>query len=90
MARWIDDERDWLPQSDRGKPAGPPAEAPRAVADDPPSIPTAVWIPVLCPHCGSRDCPVVASPKANAPGVRYHHCRACETAFKSIERLIRR
>jgi transcription elongation factor Elf1 len=39
-----------------------------------------------CPHCGSTQTEVASTRrKAGQPTVRYHACRGCQAAFKSVE-----
>jgi len=68
--------------------------SPRAEAEPPPAPvttrpiepPAVLWVPIRCPICSSKECPVTASPKPNAPGLRYHRCSDCGATFKSLER----
>jgi len=70
---WLDPEREWLGPRPRKTPE-PPEETEK--------LAVVAWSPVRCPHCDSRDAPVTAT---RAGGLRYHRCRGCGQAFRSIE-----
>lgn len=84
MARpWIDPE-EWGPEDLDGDPRAPaPTPSPAAPLQD--TLRVVVWMPIRCPYCRSQDCPVTSSGPAVLPRTRYHTCRACGQAFKSIE-----
>lgn len=45
------------------------------------------FVPVRCPECGGKRCPVTSSGPFRASNrVRYHKCQDCDHAFKSVER----
>ena len=80
MSRWlegVDDEAEGRRRR-RRKGARPRPEPP---ADDPDGLPVAVWVPILCPVCGSRRhrC------EGTHGRVRYHDCTDCGARFKSLE-----
>lgn len=69
--------------ADAAIPAGPEPEPSAPIeSDDPPREDGVVrYVLVRCPECGSSD---TAITRTSRP-IRYHKCRACNHAFKSVE-----
>ena len=82
MGRWIERDGDWFEREHQAPAPDPPAPPPAPSEE---RVAVVIWVPVFCPHCHSRDCPVTATLPAR-PGMRYHHCRVCDCRFKSFER----
>lgn len=84
---WLQPEAGWLGP----EPARPQAR-PQAHADPEPEgdkLPVVLYVPILCPHCGSRDV-LVTGTRARGSVVRYHECRTCGGRFRSLERIVSR
>lgn len=85
---WLQPEAGWLGAPARRQPEVRP-EPVEAGDGDPEKLPVVLYVPVLCPHCRSRDV-LVTGTRAGESVVRYHECRTCGGRFRSLERIPRR
>ena len=84
---WLERERGWLRDGAGGQEDEGAAELPPEAAATPPappaSPPLAVeWVPVKCPACRSKNCPVTSKREA----FRWHKCIDCGARFRSVEK----
>lgn len=75
MSQWIKKRSDWVGvnvNQARRKPGRPPRE----ITD---SMITIEFHVIRCPHCNSRDVPVVKT----LGDIRYHWCQNCNETFRA-------
>jgi len=74
----------WNNTPDLGLPDPPVRRRRLPVEQDEKGTPVVYYVKVKCPNpdCGSDECPVYSS----EPPIRYHKCKSCGLAFKSVEK----
>ena len=83
--KWIERDPGFLDRPPPRRRAAPPPDQESGQETQGDSLPAVAWVPVFCPRCHSRECPVNGKPPRLVT-IRYHVCQSCGLSFKSFER----